>query len=104
MCGINDCSIKLRGSSDLSDGESPSPATPPKTDPDALVGVPNPFGEADLEPVGVDVEAKREETEALEARYGRVDTEDAKDCESTDPLTFGSLNGEGPVGGSKGEA
>lgn len=36
------------------------------------------------------VAAKREETEALEARYGSVDIEDAIDCESV-PLTLGSL-------------
>ena len=60
-----------------------------------------PLGETDLEPVGVDVDAKREETEALEARYGNVDIEDAIDRESIDPLTFDNLKDEG-AGGSGG--
>jgi hypothetical protein len=51
------------------------------------------------------VEAKREDTEALVARYGRVDIEEAIDMESA-PLVFGSLK-DGVLeasGGSKGEA
>jgi hypothetical protein len=47
----------------------------------------------------VEVEAKREETEAFEVRYGSVDIEDAIDCGSN-PLIFGNLNGEEPNGGS----
>lgn len=65
-----------------------------------------PLGETDLDPDGVDVEAKREETEAFEVRYGSVDIEDAIDCGS-EPLIFGNLNEEAPSGGSgdsKGEA
>jgi hypothetical protein len=68
--------------------------------------VPAPLGETDLEPEGVEVEAKSEETDAFEFRYGRVDTEDAIDCVSA-PLIFGSLKGEGGMvdsGGSKGGA
>jgi hypothetical protein len=56
--------------------------------------------------VGVEVDANREETEALEFRYGSVDTEDAIDCVSMEPRSFGSLNEEEPGGsaGSKAEA
>jgi len=51
------------------------------------------------------VEAKREETDAFDARYGRVDIEFAIDRTSA-PLVFGSLK-EGAFeepGVSKGEA
>lgn len=51
------------------------------------------------------MEANRDETEAFEARYGRVDIEDAK--VSVDARIFGSLREaapEGGSGGSKGEA
>src|SRR6187402_3491429 len=102
--------MRFRGSSGRSAGTScdPSPGVPPNTEPESILeGVPSPLGETDLEPVGVDVDAKREETDALDARYGNVDIEDAIDCVSVEPLIFGSLNEEGPVGGSggsKGEA
>lgn len=68
--------------------------------------MPFPLGETDLEPVGVEVDAKRDETEAFEFRYGSVDIEEDIDCESKDPRSFGSLNEEEPGGsaGSKGEA
>jgi len=56
--------------------------------------VPVPLGETDLEPVGVEVDAKRDETEALEFRYGSVDIEEDIDCEYKDPRSFGSLNKE----------
>lgn len=64
-----------------------------------------PLGETDLDPVGVVVDAKRDETEALVPRNGRLDTEDARDWESS-PLTLGSLRGDAMVeaGGSIGEA
>jgi hypothetical protein len=55
----------------------PSPGVPPKTELEIFLEVP--LGEEDLEPVGVDVDAKREETDALVFRYGRVDVEDAMD-------------------------
>jgi hypothetical protein len=54
----------------------------------------------------VDVDAKREETEAFEVRYGSVDIEDAIDCGS-DALILGNLSEEeldGGSGDSKGEA
>jgi hypothetical protein len=53
----------------------------------------------------VDVEAKREDTDALEARYGKVDIEFAIDWPSA-PLTLGSLKEGGleESGVSKGEA
>jgi hypothetical protein len=68
--------------------------------------VPVPLGETDLEPVGVEVDANRDEIEALEFRYGSVDTEDAIDCVSREPRSFGSLNEEEPGGlaGSKADA
>lgn len=55
--------------------------------------MPTPLGDADLEPVGVEVDAKREETEALEPLYGRLAIEEAMDGESC-PRIFGNLNGE----------
>jgi hypothetical protein len=68
--------------------------------------VPVPLGETDLEPVGVEVDAKRDETEALEFRYGSVDMEEDIDCVSREPRSLGSLNEEEPGGsvGSKAEA
>jgi len=46
----------------------------PKYEPEIIFeGVPVPLGETDLEPVGVEVDANRDETEALEFRYGSVD-------------------------------
>jgi len=83
----------------------PSPGVPPKTDPDIREGVPSPLGDTDREPVGVDVDANKDETEEFEARYGRVDTEDVR--VSVDALIFGNLREavpEGGSGGSKGEA
>lgn len=104
---MNACKRRFRGSSGRSAAAIgvPSPGVPPNTEPDIREGFPSPLGEADREPVGVEVEAKREETEALEGRYGRVDTGDAKG--SVEALIFGSLMEGGPVGGpggSKGEA
>jgi hypothetical protein len=64
-------------------------------------------GETGLEPEGVDVEAKRDETEALEALYGKEDTEDTIDCASVDIRAFGLLSDIGLVtdsGGLKGVA
>jgi len=107
MCGTNACNIKFLGSSGRPDGKIPSADIPPKTEPDIFVGVFKPLGETDLDPVGVDVEANREDTEAFELRYRSVDIEEVIDCESIEPLIFGNLNGEGPgagSGGSKGEA
>ena len=53
----------------------------------------------------MDVDAKRDETEAFEARYGREDIEEAIDWLS---LGLGSLNAGGALvggaGGSNGEA
>jgi hypothetical protein len=57
--------------------------------------------------VGVDVDAKREETDALFVRNGKVEMDDDNDWVSTTPLVFGSLRGEEPRGfsdDSKGEA
>lgn len=54
------------------------------------MGVPTPFGETDLDPEGVDVEAKREDTDEFDVLYAKFDTEDAIDFESP-PLVFGSL-------------
>jgi hypothetical protein len=55
----------------------PSPVGPPKTELEIFLEAP--LGEADREPVVADVEAKREETDALGFRYGRVAVEDATD-------------------------
>ena len=55
--------------------------------------MPAPLGEADLEPVGVEVEANREETDAFEPLYGRLEIDEAIDWGSW-PLIFGSLSGE----------
>lgn len=77
---------------------------PPNTE-FCILGVPLPFGETDRDPTGVEVEAKREETEAFEVRYGKVDMEDAIDCPSA-PLVLGNLR-DGVLEGSgvsKGEA
>ena len=52
-----------------------------------------PLGEADLEPVGVEVEAKREETDAFEPLYGRLAIDEAMDGESC-PRILGNLNGD----------
>jgi len=38
-----------------------------------------PFGEIDLDPGGVEVDANKDDTELFDLRYGRLDTEDAKD-------------------------
>jgi len=56
----------------------PSPGVPPKTKL-CILGVPPPFGETDLETDGVEVDAKRDETEAFDVRYGKVDIEEASD-------------------------
>lgn len=79
--GTNACSIRFRGSSGLSAADTCSPGVPnpPNTEPEDILGVPAPLGETDLEPVGVEVEAKREETDALEALYGNVETDDVID-------------------------
>jgi hypothetical protein len=75
---------------------------PPKTELEILLEVP--LGEADLEPVGVDVDAKREETDALAFRDGKVDIEDVNDWASVLILALGSLTvgAPGDSGGSKG--
>lgn len=99
--GTNAPIIRFRGSSGRSDEDTTSPGVPPpNTEPDTVVGVAGPLGEPDLEPDGVDVEAKREETEAFETRYGREDIEEAMECESTEALILGSLNGRAPLGWS----
>ena len=41
--------------------------------------VPAPLGETDREPEGVEVDAKREETEAFDTRYGREETDEVID-------------------------
>ena len=56
-----------------------------------------PFGEPDLEAVGVDVDANREDMDALDARYGRVAIEEAMESAS---LVFGSLRA-GALEGSR---
>ena len=68
--------------------------------------MPVPLGETDLEPVGVEVDANRDETEAFEFRYGSVDIEEAIDWVSGEPRSLGNLNEEEPGGsaGSKAEA
>lgn len=50
----------------------------------------------------MDVDAKREETDALDARYGSVDVEDIIDWVSAEPRTLGILKEE-VAAGSKGE-
>jgi len=59
-------------------------------------GVPCPLGDTDLEPLGVEVEAKSDDTEALTPRYGRLATDDAIDGASF-PRVFGSLSGDAIV-------
>jgi hypothetical protein len=109
MCGTKAWRIRFRGSSGRSAAVRCCPRTPPpNTDSDIILdGVEAPpLGETDLDPDGVDVDAKREETEAFEVRYGSVDIEDAIDCGS-DALSFGNLSEEeldGGSGDSKGEA
>lgn len=67
--------------------------------------MPAPLGETDREPEGVDVDAKRDDTEAFEALYGREDIEEAIDWLS---LVLSNLNEGGALvggaGGSNGEA
>ena len=77
---------------------------PPKTELEIFVEAP--LGETDLESAVADVEAKREETDALGFRYGRLAIEDATDCGSvlgrgTGGLMVGVLD---DPGGSKGES
>ena len=55
--------------------------------------MPAPLGEADLEPVGVEVEANKEETDTFDPLYGKLEIDEAIDWGSW-PLIFGSLNGE----------
>lgn len=76
----------------------------PKTELESFVEAA--FGEIDLESAIADVDAKREETDALGLRYGRVAIEDATDCGSvlvraTGGRTVGAIDGPG---GSKGES
>jgi hypothetical protein len=55
----------------------------------------------------VDVDAKREETDAFVVRNGKVEMDDDTDWVSTAPLVLGSLRDEEPRGcseGSKDEA
>jgi hypothetical protein len=108
MCGTKACNIRFLGSAAVSAGASicPSPSVPPKTEFESILEeVAAPLGETDREPEGVDVDAKRDETEAFEARYGREDIEEAIDWLS---LVLGSLNAGGALvggaGGSNGEA
>jgi hypothetical protein len=61
-----------------------------------LDGVPAPLGETDREPDGVEVEAKREDTEAFEALYGSEDIEEATDWLSR---VLGSLREGGALFG-----
>lgn len=102
--------MRFRGSSGRSAGETCSPGapSPPNTDPESILeGVPAPLGETDLEPEGVEVEAKRDETDALEALYGNVDTEEVIDWVSREPRIFDILSEEGAKewsGCSKGAA
>jgi hypothetical protein len=63
-----------------------------------------PLGEADLEPMGEEVDAKREETEAFEVRYGKEDIEEAINWASVEVLTLGNLNEEAPLNGAGGSA
>jgi hypothetical protein len=67
----------------------PSPDAPPKTELDIAPGGGPPLGEADLETEGVDVEANRDDTEALEDRYGSEDIEEATVWLS---IVLGNLN------------
>ncbi len=63
--------MRFRGSSGRSAGVSwyLSPDVPAKTELESIrEGVPAPLGETDLEPMGVDVDTKREETDAFEFR------------------------------------
>lgn len=95
-CGTNACIIRFLGSSEPSNGKGcrPSAGVPPNIELDAIrEGVPAPLGDADLEPVGVEVEANREETDALEPLYGRLAIDEAIDCGSC-PRIFGNLIGE----------
>ena len=73
-------------------------AGPPKTEPDIVrVGVEVPLGDTDLDPISVDVEAKSEDTEGLEARNGKEDTEDAIDSLPPDARFLGNLREEAPL-------
>lgn len=90
----------FRGSSGRSAGAGwvPSPGVPPKTELDRILEEPGaPLGDTDLDPDGVDVDAKRDETDALELRYGNVDVEDDMDWGSG-PRSLGNLNGEAMLG------
>lgn len=106
ICGTKDCSIKFRGLSVRSTGAGwlPSADVPPKTEPERFLEAP--LGEADLEPAVADVEAKREETEALGFRYVRLAVEDAIDGGSVPGRVRGGFMVgvlEDP-GGSKGDS
>jgi hypothetical protein len=106
MCGTKECRIKFRGSSGFSSGVGwlPSPGVPPKIELEILVAAP--VGEVNLDSLAADVEAKREETDALWFRYGRVAIEDATACGSVlGRVTGGRMVGvlDDP-GGSKGES
>jgi hypothetical protein len=59
-------------------------------------GVPAPLGDTDLDPVGVVVEAKRDDTEALEPRYGKLAIEDATEGASC-ARSFGNLIGDAMI-------
>jgi hypothetical protein len=45
----------------------------------ALKGPRVPFGDMDLDPGGVDVDANREDTELFDLLYGRLEIEDTND-------------------------
>lgn len=110
MWGTKACRIRFRGSSGRSAAGicSPGVPNPPNTDPESILeGVPAPLGETDLEPDGVEVDAKSDETDALEALYGKVDIDEAIDCVSREPRIFDILSEEGAngwSGASKGAA
>lgn len=82
----------------------PSPGAPPKTELEICVEAP--LGDIDRDSAVAEVEAKRDETDALGFRYGRLAVEDANDCGSvwgrvTRGLRVGVLD---DPGGSNGES
>ena len=82
----------------------PSPGAPPKTELEICVEAP--LGDIDRDSAVAEVEAKRDETDALGFRYGRVAVEDANDSGSVwGRITLGLRVGvlDDP-GGSNGES
>src|ERR1700761_650125 len=102
MCGTKDLSTRFSGSpawsavgASVSDFAKLGPKTEPANVPD---GEPLPDGEAERDPGGVSVEAKRKAAEGFGRRYARVASDCDRGCASTCWRFLGDLMAEAASG------